>query len=117
MSSEIINGSNISSLSKQISLFIKYNYSTIPKDIQKIIIKEDKNEEKLKLSHHTQNLLKKNEKINKDTVLRFEKTSNTNNQEVAFNQELAKYKNVDISTITKPLKYPVVLCHGEYIYI
>jgi triacylglycerol esterase/lipase EstA (alpha/beta hydrolase family) len=114
MSSEIINGSNISSLSKQISLFIKYNYSTIPKDIQKIIIKEDKNEEKLKLSHHTQNLLKKNEKINKDTVLRFEKTSNTNNQEVAFNQELAKYKNVDISTITKPLKYPIVLCHGLF---
>jgi len=113
MGLEIINGRNAFGLSKNIPKFLKCNFSTIQNDVQKII-KENEKEEKLKLSLHTQNLLTKNKKNTNDTILHFERTINTNIQNDIIKNELAKYENVDISTITKPLKYPVVLCHGLF---
>jgi len=108
----IINVRNTFGISKNIPRFLKCNFSTIQNDVQKII-KENEKEDKLKLSLHTQNLLTKNKKNTNDTILHFERNMSTHNQNDIINNELAKYENIDISTITKPLKYPVVLCHGK----
>jgi len=102
---EIININKISGLTKQFPKIIKYNFSTVKNINVKTIIKETEKEEKLKLSQHTKNLLNNNNKITNDTL---------NHNLILKKNGITKIENVDITTVTKPLKYPIVLCHGIY---
>jgi len=109
---DIINIYNVTGLSKQIPKLIKCHFSTLKNTHVQNIIKETEKEGKLKLSQHTNNLLKNNVK-----TLHFNKTSKVNtlnNDVVVKNNGISKIENVDITTVTKPLKYPVVLCHGLF---
>jgi len=109
---ELLNINSIYGLSKNISKNLKCNFSTIPNEVQRII-KENERDEKLKLTLQTKNLLN-NKKNGNETVLHFNRYTNTHFQNGDIKSELSKYENADISTITKPLKYPVVLCHGLF---
>jgi len=104
---EVININKFSGLSQQIPKLLKCNFSTIKNVSVEHLIKETEKEQKLKLSQHTKNLLQNNDKI-----LRFDKTtSHTCNNKI---NNITKIENVDITTVTKPLKYPIVLCHGNF---
>jgi len=107
---EIININKISGLTKQFPKIIKYNFSTVKNINVKTIIKESEKEEKLKLSQHTKNLL------NNDNKTLYNKTINDtlNHNLIIKKNGITKIENVDITTVTKPLKYPIVLCHGLF---
>ncbi|ORX46434.1 alpha/beta-hydrolase [Piromyces finnis] len=102
---EVLNIDSFSKLNQQFPKLLKCNFSTIKNVSVEHLIKDTKKQEKkLKLSQYTKNLLQNNEKI-----LHFDKASSTS----SFHN-ITKIENVDITTVTKPLKYPIVLCHGLF---
>jgi len=115
---EIINIKNVCELTQQFpKLLLKCQFSTLKNvTFQNLMDKNEGKSKKLKLSQHTKKLIEPKDTNN---ILHFTYNDKVKEKPIYKNdiiskRDLSLYENVDITTITKPLKYPVVLCHGLF---
>jgi len=116
---EIINIKNVCGLTQQFPKFLmKCQFSSLKNlTCQNLMEKNEVKNKQLKLSQHTKKLIepqKNTKNILYPTYSNKVKEKPLYKNDIISKKDLSIYENVDITTITKPLKYPVVLCHGLF---